>query len=123
MLRERPHLPAGRVSVALYVVTSDTILAATLTEHCRRYAEAREWDVAASEGDQFPEQPLDQRAGWNSITAALSSGAASGIVTWTRSMVAATGDSWEQLAALVADRGAFLVTAALDTPGGHLRST
>ncbi|MEV0536323.1 hypothetical protein [Kitasatospora sp. NPDC050463] len=110
------------MSVALYVVTNDTTLARTLAEHCRRYAEAREWDVVVCEGDRSPEQPLDQRTGWNRITAALSSGSASGIVTWTRSMVAATGDSWEQLAALVADRGAFLATAALDTPGGRLRS-
>ncbi|MFE2914601.1 hypothetical protein [Kitasatospora indigofera] len=107
------------MSVALYVVTNDPTLAEALAEHCRRYAEAREWDVAVCAEDQLPEQPLDQRTGWNSVTAALSGGSASGIVTWTRSMVAATGDSWDQLAALVADRGAFLAAAALDTPDGR----
>ncbi|MFJ6770126.1 hypothetical protein ACIQOV_03955 [Kitasatospora sp. NPDC091257] len=88
-----------------------------LAERCRQYADAREWVVAGSFADSVPLISLSERCGWLELSAALSSGTAQGVVTWTRSMVADSIEEWDRLTTLLSDRGLFLAAGALDTPG------
>ncbi|MFI6447803.1 hypothetical protein [Kitasatospora sp. NPDC050543] len=115
----QPRSP-GRVSVALYIAAADGDPGGELANHCRQYADAREWVIAASFSDAGLFGDLDERPGWQGVTALLPAGRASGIVTWTRSMVAHTPEAWKHLTELIADRGSFLASGSLDTPGQRL---
>ncbi|MFF4343049.1 hypothetical protein ACFY00_24355 [Kitasatospora sp. NPDC001540] len=87
-----------------------------LETHCRRYAETREWVVAAVFTDAGLQLPLEQRTGWRAVEEALAAGAARGVVTRTRSMVASSPEEWERLAVGLGELGWFLTAGLLDAP-------
>jgi hypothetical protein len=116
MLSESSLALSGRVPVAIYLAAPADETIDALVGYCRLYAEAREWVITHTAADQDTAASLAERPGWQSVTSALSAGNASGVVTWTRSMLATSQEEWEQLASLIADRGGFLVAGALDTP-------
>lgn len=114
-----PQSP-GRVPVAIYLASPGGDPGAVLETHCRKFAESREWVVAVvcTDAGQLPS--LEERPAWRAAQEALTSGTARGVVTWTRSMVADSAEAWARSAALVSERGWFLVAVALDTPGQSL---
>ncbi|MEV7595770.1 recombinase family protein [Kitasatospora sp. NPDC089797] len=111
-----PRSP-GRVPVALYIASIKGDPGGVLAEQCRQYADAREWTVTGIFTDSAALIALSQRREWSNLSKALSNGAAQGVVTWTRSMVADSAEEWSRLTRLLSDRGLFLVAGALDTPG------
>lgn len=119
----------GRVPIALYICADDTASAELLAGHARRYAWAREWTVALTAVDTDPTEPLEQRRGWRTVTAALSERRASGVVTWSRAMLhddpaalpAQHTAAFDRLAALLRDRGQFLAAADQRRPAPTAR--
>lgn len=113
------------VPVALYIVTSDEDARPLLTDYCRQYATARDWDIAETVTDTDRMQPLDQRPGWARILAALSDSTARGIITYSPAMIAAPAETYEAVRRLLLDRGAFLVATRGNTanPEGPPRRT
>ncbi|MFZ3497155.1 hypothetical protein ACODT5_28695 [Streptomyces sp. 5.8] len=105
-----------RVPVIVYVCTSDPDTADLIADHCRRYAEGRDWPVTDTVTDTDRQQPLEQRPGWSSVIAALGD-AASGVLTYSPLMVAADSAGFERLRTLTGDRGAFLVAVRTATTG------
>ncbi|MEV7123992.1 hypothetical protein [Kitasatospora griseola] len=119
MPSDAPQLP-GRVRVGLYFASTTGDPDGVLERNCRQHAEAREWVVAGAFTDSAVEIALAEREGWLALAKALERGEIQGILTWNRAMVADTSEEWDRLAALLADRGGFLVSCALNTPGQSL---
>ncbi|MER0485111.1 recombinase family protein [Streptomyces sp. Edi2] len=104
-----------RVPVALYVCTSDQDAAELLTDYCRQYAHARDWDAIETVTDTDRQAPLMSRPGWVRLLTLLSDGAIRGVVTYSPAMVAVPEGEYESVRTLMRDRGAFLVTARATT--------
>ncbi|MFD7645685.1 hypothetical protein ACFV4P_34135 [Kitasatospora sp. NPDC059795] len=119
MPSDAPQLP-GRVRVGLYFVSAAGDPDGVLERNCRQHAEAREWVVAGGFTDSAVEIALAEREGWLALVEALERGEIQGVLTWNRAMVADTSEEWDRLAAILADRGGFLVSCALNTPGQSL---
>ncbi|MFE7190386.1 hypothetical protein [Kitasatospora sp. NPDC057541] len=114
-----PRSP-GRVPIAVYIASPGGDPGGVLETHCRQYAETREWVVAVVFTDSGPLPALEERAGWRAVQNALETGAARGVVMWTRSMVVDSAEAWERLAVLLGELGWFLAAGAIDTPGQPL---
>ncbi|MFI9081951.1 recombinase family protein [Streptomyces sioyaensis] len=104
-----------RVPVALYIATADQDAAELLTDYCRQYAAARDWQPVQTVTDTDRQAPLMERTGWVRLLALLSHGSIRGVVTYSPAMVAAPQGEYEAVRTLMRDRGAFLVTARTTT--------
>ncbi|WP_189971498.1 hypothetical protein [Streptomyces violascens] len=100
-----------RVPVLLYVCTGDQDAADLLTNYCRQYATARDWDVIETVTDPDRQIPLMSRPGWTRVRKALSDNTARGVVTYSTGMIAEPTAEYEAVATLLRDRDAFLAAA------------
>ena len=98
----------NRVPVAVYICTGESDAAELLAEYCERYATAREWVVSAVHHDIDRRQRLAERPGWTQVADLLVRGAARGIVTLTRGMVAEDDAGYDAVRLLVRSGGGFL---------------
>jgi hypothetical protein len=75
----------ARAAVVLYACIPPGQTRGDVVPRLRRYAEARDWDVAATVVDYTPTAtPLERRPNWPQARDAISSGRARGIVTTSR---------------------------------------
>lgn len=119
-----PHASPGRVPVILYIAGDNPVANGEALFLARRFASDREWTVVAEQTDTSTTAPLPDRAGWETVTAALADGTAHGVVVGALDMVADSPAEFAALGVLVRDRGAFLVEAAgvpRRTPGQYSR--
>ncbi len=119
MPADAPQSP-GRVPVAIYLASDSGDPDGKLADLCGKFADARDWLIVEVFVDTAPLPALSERDGWQRVAEALSRGSIQGVVTWTRAMVADTSEEWDRLAAILTDRGGFLVSGALNTPGQSL---
>lgn len=113
--RSIANAAAGRTAVVLYASTAGSdIPARDVLSELRRYADAREWQIAEEVLDDSPlTLPLKQRAAWRRVRDLITSGHAEGVIAPTAH---ARDDVPEERAALdewLADRGAFLSLATV----------
>jgi hypothetical protein len=128
-MTQRPNTPAhpthGRVPVVVYIASDDPATGTKTLAVARRFASDREWSIVAEPSDTSTTAPLLDRHGWATVTAALATGSARGVVVGAFGMVATEKAEFEALEALIRDRGGFLVEATSTlprrTPGQALR--
>ncbi|WP_175408089.1 hypothetical protein [Streptomyces sp. TRM64462] len=102
-----PDTP-GRVPVALYVAAGDAPTVDLLSDYCRQYATARDWDAVEAVTDTDRLIPLVSRPGWARVLSLLATGTVRGVVTYSPAMLAAIEGGYDAVRALLSEQGAFL---------------
>lgn len=111
--RSIANAAAGRTAVVLYACTEDPETARILAE-LRRYADARDWDVAREITDAAPlATPLDERQQWPTVRRLILEGRAEGVVAPTAHTRDDVPNERAELDTWLADRGAFLAVTPL----------
>lgn len=109
---------AGHTAVVLYVCTQDDrIPPADVVTTLRRYAIARDWQVAEVIFDGSPlSKPLDEREQWTNVRQTITDRRAEGVVTLQGHVGDDSAPERDALLQWLAEQGAFLSVAHL-VPG------